>query len=610
MISQETIAEIKDKISIADVVGEVVELRQAGANFTGLCPFHNEKTGSFNVRVQEGYYHCFGCGVSGNVITFVMEQQGLSFPEAVDLLASRYGIEVKREGKVRKVVKSENPAPFYKINSVAQKYFQHSLKTAPKEIKDYIASRGITSESIEKFGIGYAPNTWGGLTNYLKDSGASDKLLIQSGLIKRSQKGDHYDALRGRLIFPVWIDTKRIAGFGGRHIEAAFPEGGGEKSPKYINSPETPAYHKSKILYGFPQASKTLREDKSVYLVEGYMDVIGLAQVGINNVLAACGTAVTYEHVKRLKHSVKRVTVLFDADNAGKAAAGKLYELFLNSGLDSSALFLEEGQDPDDLAKTHGADTRNIIEAMGKIPLLQCLIQSELKKQGVTKVSELGAASKGKLADLLSSTLARIENPIERDEAIKIVARSINIEAIKLSQVVDSLLGNEKKTSFHLEEEEEISSPAGIISAMELPHSDRSLLLAVIAHKEELVDKVLNSPEFCNYLHKDSRLFIEGLSEILSMDSDNDKKKSLIKSFLSGFGRSWIDLWKEAYKMAEDSDVDMMRIYKDCKTYVDKKKLEGLLSSIRSQIRSAESEDLRSSLVEKEVGLVRQLQNM
>ncbi|MCB0317652.1 MAG: toprim domain-containing protein, partial [Bdellovibrionales bacterium] len=505
---------------------------------------------------------------------------------------------------------SESPDPFYKLNALAQKFFSSSLKNAPKEVKSYISSRKLNSNAIEKFGISYAPNSWSALNQNLLKAGVSEELLVKSGLAKRNQKGELYDALRGRLIFPVWVDTKRIAGFGGRLIEAAFKDTNLDNMPKYINSPETTAYQKSKILYGFPQASKLIRETKSVYLVEGYMDVISLSQVGVENVLAVCGTAVTPEHIKRLKYSARRVSILFDADDAGKAAAGRLYELFLNSGIDSAAIFLSDGQDPDDIAKQYEAETKTYLENHKKVSLLECLIYSEIKKQGVLSASELGAAAKGVLAEKIGKVLAKIENPIERDEAVKATANSINIDTKNLFLLVDGFRGDEVKTTSTVEIRTENVLPGAIIEAGNLPHSDRSLLLAVIARKEELVDKVLSSSEICDYLHKDSRLFIEGLGEILATDFESDRKKSLIKSFLNGFGKSWIDLWKESYKMAEDPAVDMLKIFQDCQTFASRRKIKDILEKLRSEIKQAVSEEQKNSLREQEVELVKKMQNI
>ena len=218
MISQETIDEIIDRANLVEVISENIQLRRSGSNFTGLCPFHNEKTPSFNVREGATYYKCFGCGASGNVITFIMEQRGCSFPEAVEELASRYGIEVKTEGRRSNRKSNIDRNELYRINHLAFAFYQECLKKAPVEIKKYIEERNLSQEILKKYGIGFAPKSWSSLTDFLKKKKVSETNLLSLGLSKRSRSGELIDAFRARLIFPIWIDTKRIAGFGGRII--------------------------------------------------------------------------------------------------------------------------------------------------------------------------------------------------------------------------------------------------------------------------------------------------------------------------------------------------------------------------------------------------------
>ena len=310
---------LKARADLIEIVSEKVDLKSRGANLFGLCPFHGEKSPSFSVRSDGSGYHCFGCGVSGNVFSFVMETQGLSFPDAVDYLGQRYGVEIKRSGSDPKT--SFNRSQLYELADAAQEFFRASLLVKQSPGLAYLAKRGITREAVEAYKLGYAPNDWDALVEFLKSKGLDLLQAQQLGLIGKNENGKAYSKYRGRLIFPIFKDTKRLIGFGGRLIPDLFSEQEQASNPKYINSAESPVYHKSRELFGYPQAQAAIRAAGFVYIVEGYLDVISLWQVGVKNVLATCGTALTVEHLAMLKHITKRITLLFDGDKAGRAGA-------------------------------------------------------------------------------------------------------------------------------------------------------------------------------------------------------------------------------------------------------------------------------------------------
>lgn len=328
MISQETIDQVISSTSITDIVSSKVSLKQAGSNLLGLCPFHNEKTPSFNVREADGYYHCFGCGASGNAISFIMEQEGLSFPDTIEYLASLLGIAVKHETGTKRNSSSsssqKNKKVVYEINHKACEFFLAQLQEADDKVKEYLKSRNLSEEIVQKFSIGFCSNNWSKLSEFLS-SQFSEKDLLASGLVKKGKKSTLYDVFRGRLIFPIFVDSKRIAGFGGRVVPACFSSEDLEKTPKYLNSPETLVYQKSKILYGVPQSLESARESGFVYITEGYMDVIALHKVGVSNALATCGTAITSEHLKKIKSLCNKASFLFDGDSAGIKSASSVF---------------------------------------------------------------------------------------------------------------------------------------------------------------------------------------------------------------------------------------------------------------------------------------------
>lgn len=416
MISSRTIEKVKNDIDLVAVVSELVQLKQRGSNFIGLCPFHGEKSPSFNVRQADNYYHCFGCGVSGNSISFVMHHRGLSFPDAVEYLAHKFGVEIEYT-EAKQTQKREDRNIFFELNAKALEFFQLNLieeLNRKEAVFKYVVSRSLNKQSLTEYKVGFSPNSWTACLEYLLKFGFTEEQIYTAGLVRRSSKGTFYDTFKGRLVFPIMFDQTRVAGFGGRLIPEIHSEG-----PKYLNSSETPVYEKSKILYGFPQASESARSDRLIYVVEGYMDVISLAQAGVKNVVAVCGTSLTSEHVKKMSTVSSRVRLLFDNDEAGRNAASKSFTVFINSGVDTEVIFIEEGKDPDELAKAHGERTKSELEKLPRKSLIECFILNEVKKSGHKSVAEIGAAIKGKIAKQLEELIVTVTNSVERSELLK-----------------------------------------------------------------------------------------------------------------------------------------------------------------------------------------------
>ncbi|RMG43101.1 MAG: DNA primase [Candidatus Dadabacteria bacterium] len=609
MISQETINQIRDKADILEVIGENVSLKRQGRNYVGLCPFHQEKTPSFHVRVDDNYYHCFGCGASGNIISYVMEVKGVSFPEAVEELASRFGIEVKREGEYLKDRNFAGRNKIYSLNMLAYRYFREQLKKAPDEVIDYYRKRRLGREAVNTFRLGFAPDSWEGLVSYMRSLDVSDDLMVQAGLARRRDDGRLYDYFRGRIIFPIWLDKRRIAGFGGRIIPVLFDADKLERLPKYLNSSETAAYSKSNILYGLPQALSSIRQTQSAYIVEGYMDVIALWQVGIKNVVATCGTALTEKHVKRLSTLVRSVTVLFDGDRAGREAAGKSFVSFRNSGLDAKAVFLPAGLDPDDLAASQGAQTETFLNSLERHSLLDCLIDNYLMSFNVTDVKELGAATKGKLCESIAAELGDVTNSIERDELIKRAAFRLLVDPKDFKSLIGKLGVVNKSEFAQVESEEEQAGEInGVVSVLDLPRVDRELLRSAMVLKDSLPERILSDSELLRGIHGSTRLFIEGLYQVMDSSSSDSQKKECLLELLAEFGESWIRLWKEAYQMASDPEVDFERAFRECTRSIKKMLAREDITRIDAQIRDCESEEEKKRLVEEKVALTCKMQ--
>jgi len=349
---------VKQQADIVRVVGEYVHLKKSGQNFTGLCPFHSEKTASFAVHPVKQIYHCFGCGVGGDVFKFVMEVEKLSFPEAVRAVAEKCGIPIPRLRARTQEEKRETQqrTALVEIHREAATFFARQLEATSegKAARAYLEDRGLDSEAIARFGLGYAPSGGDALYRHLNQK-YPDKLLELSGLVVRDPSGRLYDRFRRRIVFPISNDSGKVVAFGGRAL--------GDDLPKYLNSPETPIYSKSNVLYHLDRAKEALRQRDFAVLVEGYMDTITVARAGVANVVASCGTSLTETQTKLLGRFTRRVVVNYDPDTAGQAATERSLAILLEQGCDVRVLALPGGADPDKFIREQGAEAyRKLLE--------------------------------------------------------------------------------------------------------------------------------------------------------------------------------------------------------------------------------------------------------
>lgn len=374
-IPQAFIDDLLARADIVEVIDSHVPLRKAGRNHQALCPFHEEKTPSFTVSQDKQFYHCFGCGANGTVISFVMEFNGLGFVEAIEDLAGRYGLEIPREAGYQPASKQHDE--LYELLEQAAQFYRKQLQGHKGRAVDYLEKRGISGTVIEDYEIGYAPSGWKRLLNVLGKSAETRTRLTQSGLIKPGGKEGHYDFFRDRIMFPIHDQRGRIIAFGGRAV--------GQDTPKYLNSPETPLFHKGRELYGLYQARSKRKQPKSLYIVEGYMDVIALAQHGVDNAVATLGTAVTENHLEKLYRVAGRLIFCFDGDEAGRKAAWRALEIAipqLREGRQALFNFMPEGHDPDSFIRQHGAEQFRSDERT--VPLSDFLLDSIKSRAGVS----------------------------------------------------------------------------------------------------------------------------------------------------------------------------------------------------------------------------------
>ena len=400
-IPREFIDELLARLDVVEVIDRRVPLKKAGKDFKACCPFHNEKTPSFTVSRPKQFYHCFGCGVSGTAITFLMEFEHLSFPEAVEELAGEAGLEVPDTGPARS---GDNPTlPLLEILGEASRYYKDQLRShrdASTTIA-YLKQRGLTGEIAAQFDLGYAPTGWDNLSSTADNEEKLD-LMVKAGLISKRESGGHYDRFRARVIFPIHDNKGRVIAFGGRLLD--------EGEPKYLNSPETPVFHKGSELYNLHRARSAIAQQQMSIVVEGYMDVLALAQHGIDHCVATLGTATTTTHLQRLFRLAPSIVFCFDGDRAGRDAAGRALEIalpLLESGRQVSFLFLPDGEDPDSVIRDQGADTfRTLIESATPLPDL--LFDTLLNQTDLTRMD-----GKARLATLARPLVSRVpEGPL------------------------------------------------------------------------------------------------------------------------------------------------------------------------------------------------------
>ena len=375
MIPKNFIQDLLNRLDIVDVVERYVPLKKAGANFVACCPFHSEKSPSFTVSQTKQFYHCFGCGAHGTAIGFVMEHAGYGFVEAIEELAGSVGLEVPNErpaaGDTQREYAQKVAPDLYEVMQTATRYYREQLKQSPRAI-DYLKQRGLSGEIAAKFGIGYAPDAWQNLAAAFPDY--QDETLVETGLVIAGDEGKRYDRFRDRIMFPIVNVRGQVIGFGGRVLDKG--------EPKYLNSPETPLFEKGRELYGLFQGQKAIRAAQQVLVVEGYMDVVALAQHGVEYAVATLGTATTPYHVQKLLRLAEHIVFSFDGDKAGQKAAWRALENalpYLQDGKHISFLFLPVEHDPDSFIREFGKDAFE--QRVGEAMPLSAYLLREVSKE-------------------------------------------------------------------------------------------------------------------------------------------------------------------------------------------------------------------------------------
>ena len=437
VINDNVLDEIRDRADIVDLIGEYVDLKRSGSNYMGLCPFHSEKTPSFSVSPSKSIFKCFGCGVGGDVITFIMKRENLNFPEAVEFLAEKYNVRLSEYKDENKEAKDKRNR-LYDINREAAMHFLNNLSSSPKAQK-YLRDRGLSDKTIRAYGLGYSKDSWTDLYDHLTKLGYKEEELLNLNLISKSKNGNYIDRFRDRVMFPIINRNNKVIGFGAR--------GFGDAKPKYLNSRETPIFHKGSNLFNMNIISRESSRQR-IILVEGYMDVISLYNSGINYSVASLGTSLTEDQAAIIKKMAKDIYICYDSDKAGINATSRAIDIFLSKSCKPKIIELEGGLDPDDFIKKYGMEgfENKIKSAISYIDFKIKILRENFNLEDAEGLSNFTLES----AKILSS----IKNPIERDIFVKEFSKKYNISYKAIENYINYLNRNkiksEKKEKFKL----------------------------------------------------------------------------------------------------------------------------------------------------------------
>ena len=557
-IPQGTVDIIRESSDILEVVSQYVDLKQRGSNYFGICPFHDEKTPSFSVAPSKQIYHCFGCNSGGNVFSFIMEYQKISFPEAVKFVADRYNIKIEYK---RNDFQSETYTGLYELHNIAMKLYQDNLFSEEgSEALEYLYERGLSEDIIKQFKIGFAKDSWDHLVTKVKGKGFTKNQISQSGLFTLSDKGV-FDRFRSRVMFPIFHPSGKVIAFGGRIFNSDDPA-------KYLNSPETPLYHKGSVLYGIQATRDSIRKNGFVVLVEGYMDFLKLYQGSVFNVLATSGTAFTKKHVFSLNRITKKVILVYDGDSAGANAVIKAGWTLIKGDLDPMVIRPPKGLDPDDWVDKVGG--KNIIIALSKP---ESYIDFNIKFH---KGKELEGADKKEYIIQLAKEIKNIKDGIVRNDLIRIVSSKLMIEekdllrTVKTQKIVDS-----RTTKENFSEKKKINFTSRIEKAqlelikLMLKSDDQTK-----NHIQEAISEDLLTVPLLKTIYeiiKDTNLPIES-SSIIEYFKDKNEREFITKMFFES-----------------RSETATEEIVYDCLKILKSEPIKQQISNIRIKIREKES---------------------
>ncbi|MBN1560333.1 DNA primase [candidate division KSB1 bacterium] len=583
-IPQEKIEEVRLASDIVAVVSGYLTLRQKGRNYFGLCPFHKEKTASFSVNSELQIFHCFGCGAGGNVFSFIMKIEGLTFPEAVRLLAKQANISLPEDAE--NMAEYREKEALYFANELAAQLFQQLIRSEQAvDARRYLQERGIAEDEFDGFGIGYAANAWDGLIKYARTKTVNIEVLHRAGLVIQKDDGGFYDRFRGRITFAIKNLTGQVVGFGARRIV-------NDTSPKYINSPETDIYQKRFILYGLHQSRDAIRKSDEVVIVEGYTDLTSLYRVNVRNVVATSGTALTEDHARLLRRYTSNAILLYDADSAGAAAAIRGADILLENGLEVKICVMPTGLDPDEYARRRGEEEVKKL-LLSAVPLM------EFKLTKFESASRHGSSSQ-KAAETrqIVASIARVNDPIRRSFLVRDLSERLKIDEASLWKEITQL---ERQNRFRGHEEEKPETDDKFFHTSQ-GNAELGLLEVSLRHPD-LIARILKNLHVDDISHPEIRLlfqeFLKGvdpltfqpqtflalvqdqtvaakLSNIMVQDNPHPKPWDFARDCLIRFHLALVDndiqRIREKMKSSSSSDGGINTLMDELKYYLDERK--------------------------------------
>ena len=556
-IPDNLIDQIQARSDIVEVISRYIPLQKAGRNYRAPCPFHNEKTPSFIVSPDKQIYHCFGCGAGGNVFSFMMKYESLEFPEVVEMLAEKAGIKLphfKSENKELTSLANQ----LYKINELAVQFFQENLIRS-EAAKDYLASRGIGDETVKKFKIGYAPDSWDGMLNFLRGKNVQGVLAEKAGLAIANDRGGHYDRFRKRLIFPIFDLKDRMLGFGGRVLDSSLP--------KYMNSPETIIYSKGRNLYGLNFTRNDIKKEGYALIVEGYLDFIIPYQAGVRNIVATLGTALTIDQIKLLKRFANTVIMVYDPDEAGEAASLRNMDLFISEGVNVYVAQLPKGFDPDNYIRKFGTEDFIKLTRSSKN-----LFDYKISKLSL-KFDIKSAHGKAAVASEMLPTISRIENAVLRSNLIKKLAEKLSVDEESIRTELKKVKPDYTMRVYSV-------SP---VEAKKDSKSAEKMILALLFESGDFVNKVMENLSLEEFKDSSVRDVVKAVFDIAAREKSVTAVK-LMNHFENNEAAA--TLISEAVHLSETLS-NKEKILSDCIMKIKKDNVKDRLGRLQDAIKAA-----------------------
>ena len=556
-VPEETIERIRNTADIYDVVAQYVDLKKRGRNFFGLCPFHSEKTPSFSVAPDKQIYHCFGCGAGGNVFSFIVEHEKISFIEAVQQLGQKYGIEVDyQSGPSNKIFSF-----LYEAHDIAVKLYHNTLFSEKgKAALDYLHNRGLNNDTIKTYQIGFAPDSWDTLSNTVKPSSFKDAVYEKTGLFIKTDRGWR-DRFRSRIMFPIYHQSGKAIAFGGRIFNSDDPA-------KYLNSPETPLYRKSEVFYGLHKTRDSIRKFSTAILVEGYTDFLQLVQLGIPNVVALSGTALGINHANQIRKFASKVYLAYDGDDAGVNATLRAGYVLFQAGVEPLVIPMPNDKDPDDWVREEGVNAFQ--EAMGSS---MSLLLFHLQKKDVKNLS---ATDRSRIIKEILKEISLINDGIIRDDLLKSLSQELQLDEVEVFRLFNSQTGMKRVRA---DSEQSNTKDQPFTNTMQ--KAQLEIIRAIAFNFDEVYPSMKNIIDF--------QIFDEPILQKIGLLLIEDKKSKDLSAIIDQFENMDEKRLVSEILFDEVSSDDPQLIIKECFSTIKKKLIKDQIKQARIKIRELES---------------------